>query len=593
MDPLFTDILNVFFLFFFNITDDEAGGGNEKHLPTKTRKSSQSDLYMRLGLLLGSNNVRATANIIDTVDGSGVSHSASSNGPCQQRIQSAGHETSSYGSLLSFDQQTLASTNTSPVSTLTGTSSEAEVVAAALRNPMKNKDKIKFKGKRDCDSASSLASISTSMSMSMSVSVSGLSNASSSPLTSRKNNIIDPTSDFEYGTKNRRSCVRKSTRGNIKSGDVNLRFIAQQQQQQLMLKPLFFEVPLVEVDPLFTGRQWLLQEIDQVIKGSSYGALISGSPGTGKTALILQLVEHSCFGRRSEHNKALHSDDIEEADEDAIVNHQSSSTTISGFEINIKKTNEKIREIAGHVVAYHFCQVDNNSTCLVPDLIHSLAAQLCQAPQLIAYREYLLSEAHLQGSLSPRECTVDPDLALSRGIIEPMQSLRRAGKLGEVNMIILIDAVCEAEYHRPDRGDTIASFLTRHAPNFPSWLKIICTVRTELGECAKQFPYTRISLDKSKTAATNDISSSNITRDLLDYINYRLIKSPAIQTNVTASINNGKESSCGANQTRFSSHLLASAGASFLFVKLTLDLIEKGHLVAKSASYKVKLFIYF
>lgn len=96
-------------------------------------------------------------------------------------------------------------------------------------------------------------------------------------------------------------------------------------------------------------------------------------------------------------------------------------------------------------MAYHFCQADNNSTCLVPDLIHSLAAQLCQAPQLIAYREYLLSEQHLQGSLSQRECTVDPDLALSRGIIEPLLTLRKANRLPEstmVNQLIRISLTC-------------------------------------------------------------------------------------------------------------------------------------------------------
>lgn len=47
-----------------------------------------------------------------------------------------------------------------------------------------------------------------------------------------------------------------------------------------------------------------------------------------------------------------------------------------------------------------FLQADNNTTCLVPDFIHSIAAQLCQAPQLSAYKEYLQSEPHLQVSSS-------------------------------------------------------------------------------------------------------------------------------------------------------------------------------------------------
>ncbi|XP_043790693.1 protein TANC2 isoform X2 [Apis laboriosa] len=565
------------------LSDDE--GGCVKPLSSKTRKSSQSDLHMRLGLLLGTNHTRASSSV-DTTDLPGASNRSSA-GACQSRVPIQGHDSSaaSFSSLTSFETQTLASTNTSPVSTLTGTSSEAEA-AAALRCPIKPKTKVKGKSKsRDCDSAGSLASISTSvsastsMSMSMSVSVSGLSNGSSSPLTPRRHsvNASQPGQSDELGQfKNRRSCARRSARtGNVKGVvDTKLRFI-QHHGTQLTLKPLFFEVPLLEADPLFTGRQWLLQELESVVNGSSPGVLISGCPGTGKTALVLQLVEHSCFGRRRE--QPLPSEINEEAGEKEKI------SCSSALHASIRYTNEKVRELASHVVAYHFCQADNNSTCLVPDLIHSLAAQLCQAPQLISYREYLLSEPHIQGSLSQRECTVDPDLALSRGIIEPLSTLKKTNRLPDTNMVILIDAVCEAEYHRPDRGDTIASFLTRHAPNFPSWLKIVCTVRTQLLECAKQLPYTRVSLDR----ASNDSAGSNVTRDLSDYIGYRLAQSPAIQTNVTASVNGKAESSCSANQTRFASHLLALARGSFLFAKLTLDLIESGHLVAKSASYKV------
>ncbi|XP_043518370.1 protein TANC2 isoform X2 [Frieseomelitta varia] len=565
------------------VTDDE--GGYVKPLSSKTRKSSQSDLHMRLGLLLGSNHTRASSNV-DTTDLPGTSNRSSA-GACQSRVPIQGHDSSaaSFSSLTSFETQTLASTNTSPVSTLTGTSSEAEA-AAASRCPIKPKSKVKGKSKsRDCDSAGSLASISTSvsastsMSMSMSVSVSGLSNGSTSPLTPRRHsvNASQPGQSDELGQfKNRRSCARRSARaGNIKGAvDTKLRFI-QHHATQLTLKPLFFEVPLLEADPLFTGRQWLLQELESVVNGSSPGVLISGSPGTGKTALVLQLVERSCFGRRRE--QSLPSEISEETDE------KEKTGCTPALHASIRYTNEKVRELASHVVAYHFCQADNNSTCLVPDLIHSLAAQLCQAPQLISYREYLLSEPHIQGSLSQRECTVDPDLALSRGIIEPLSTLKKTNRLPDINMVILIDAVCEAEYHRPDRGDTIASFLTRHAPNFPSWLKIVCTVRTHLLECAKQLPYTRVSLDR----APNDNTCNNVTRDLSDYIGYRLAQSPAIQTNVTASVNGKAESSCSANQMRFASHLLALARGSFLFAKLTLDLIESGHLVAKSASYKV------
>jgi len=178
---------------------------------------------MRLGLLLGSGRANVNAE---------PGHTCASRAPVQ------GHDSSaaSFSSLTSFETQTLASTNTSPVSTLTGTSSETEA-AAALRCPVKPKIKAKGKAKsRDCDSAGSLASISTSlsastsMSMSMSVSVSGLSNGSSSPLAPRRHSVNAAGQADELGQfKNRRSCARRSARtGNIKGpGDAkrNVRFL--------------------------------------------------------------------------------------------------------------------------------------------------------------------------------------------------------------------------------------------------------------------------------------------------------------------------------------------------------------------------------
>ncbi|XP_011864856.1 PREDICTED: protein TANC1 isoform X4 [Vollenhovia emeryi] len=322
------------------VTDDE--GGCVKPLSSKTRKSSQSDLYMRLGLLLGSN--RANASMESSVH------------PSRTPIQGHDSSAASFSSLTSFEAQTLASTNTSPVSTLTGTSSEAEAAAAALRCSMKPKVKAKGKTKsRDCDSAGSLASISTSlsastsMSMSMSVSVSGLSNGSSSPLAPRRHsvNAAHAGQPDELGQlKNRRSCARRSARASNVKGplDAKLRFV-QRHTTQLNLKPLFFEVPLLEQDPLFAGRQWLLHELESVINGSSPGILLSGSSGTGKTALVLQLVEHSCFGRRKEQPRSA--EVSEECDETEKQN--------ATLRANIQHTNEKVLPVSlAQIFLLHF-----------------------------------------------------------------------------------------------------------------------------------------------------------------------------------------------------------------------------------------------
>lgn len=91
-----------------------------------------------------------------------------------------------------------------------------------------------------------------------------------------------------------------------------------------------------------------------------------------------------------------------------------------------------------------------------------------------------------------KECIINPALALNRGILEPLSTLRRLGKIPSENCVILVDGLCEAEYHRPDHGDTLGQFLARHASSFPSWLKIVATVRTHMPDVAKQFLYHKI-----------------------------------------------------------------------------------------------------
>ena len=75
---------------------------------------------------------------------------------------------------------------------------------------------------------------------------------------------------------------------------------AQYRPVQWFLKPLFFEVPQREPNPLFIGRRWIYSEIaDHILSETcdNRGVIITGTPGSGKTAIILQLVDQSCFGR--------------------------------------------------------------------------------------------------------------------------------------------------------------------------------------------------------------------------------------------------------------------------------------------------------
>uniref|UniRef100_A0A8C1Q5R8 Tetratricopeptide repeat, ankyrin repeat and coiled-coil containing 2a n=1 Tax=Cyprinus carpio TaxID=7962 RepID=A0A8C1Q5R8_CYPCA len=336
----------------------------------------------------------------------------------------------------------------------------------------------------------------------------------------------------------------------------------------IALKPLLFEVPSLTPDAVFTGREWLFQEVDACLRSSessaNQGVVIVGNVGFGKTAIISRLVALSCHGNRM---RQITSDSPHWCFVSKYLFSKSSSEIAALFLYLLSHV---------QVVAYHYCQADNAYTCLVPEFVHNVAALLCRAPQMQAYRELLLRQPHLQSTLSLRACVQDPFNAFRRGLLEPLDILHRERKIAcEENLIILIDGLNEAEFHKPDYGETIVSFLCKTIERFPPWLKLVVTVRTTLQDITRPLPFHRISLDQLE-------ESDAIDSDLQGYILHRLHSSQEIQNNVAL---NGKLDN--AAFAKLSTHLKSLSRGSYLYLKLTLDLIEKGYLVLKSSSFKV------
>uniref|UniRef100_A0A9J8CDU8 Tetratricopeptide repeat, ankyrin repeat and coiled-coil containing 2a n=1 Tax=Cyprinus carpio carpio TaxID=630221 RepID=A0A9J8CDU8_CYPCA len=362
--------------------------------------------------------------------------------------------------------------------------------------------------------------------------------------------------DLAYLDEQRQAPLRTSLRM-PRQNSASMRF-APYRPPDIALKPLLFEVPSLTPDAVFTGREWLFQEVDACLRSSessaNQGVVIVGNVGFGKTAIISRLVALSCHGNRM---RQITSDSP----------HASPKRDLSPLTALWS---------VGAVVAYHYCQADNAYTCLVPEFVHNVAALLCRAPQMQAYRELLLRQPHLQSTLSLRACVQDPFNAFRRGLLEPLDILHRERKIAcEENLIILIDGLNEAEFHKPDYGETIVSFLCKTIERFPPWLKLVVTVRTTLQDITRPLPFHRISLDQLE-------ESDAIDSDLQGYILHRLHSSQEIQNNVAL---NGKLDN--AAFAKLSTHLKSLSRGSYLYLKLTLDLIEKGYLVLKSSSFKV------
>ncbi|XP_013418941.1 protein TANC2 isoform X2 [Lingula anatina] len=533
---------------------------------------AQNDLMMRLGLLLGNREVETQQSAIQTEDTFTSVSSLASSGAATPDLEKF--------------------SDTSPMSTLTA-SSGSDKYGSNLQmtyNPS-------FKPFSRDPSSESVVSLMSVASTTNSVSPPSTANRPHSITTTQQG----PVEELQLFGK-RKSSIRRSARASFGRGyDGKVRF-APVKPPQIQLTPINFEVPHQEKVPLFVGREWLYKEVEKELYGeaSHRGIVVTGGVGCGKTSIVEQLVDQSCFGEGKcgflenkdlcqvtgasksrqlggSGNSSL-SGSVNNSPSGTLSSNglsSSQSSYLAASTLSLSFTYDALRTIASDVVAFHFCQADNNITCMVPEYVHSTAAYLSQAPQLSAYRDLLIQEPHLQNILSMRECIQDPARSFVKGVLEPLHKLHQDGKITVENCIILIDSLNEAEFHKPDYGDTIASFLTKHINKFPSWLKVICTVRTSLQDLTKMMPLHKISLDKIA-------SNEHINRDLQDYINYRINTTLDVKNNVAL---NGKLEST--TQMKFSSHLSALSRGCFLYCKLTLDLIEQGRIVLKSSNYKI------
>ncbi|XP_038141505.1 protein TANC1-like isoform X3 [Cyprinodon tularosa] len=424
---------------------------------------------------------------------------------------------------------------------------------------------------------------------------------SSSLMMPRPNSVAATSStkleDLSFLDEQRNTPLRTSIRlpwhntGGRPPQDTKGRF-APYKPSDIMLKPLLFEVPSITTDSVFVGRDWLFQQLEDLLKAGEdnekHGVVVVGSVGYGKTAIISRLVALSCHGGRmrqiasnspSASPKTCMGQELPLSQPPQPSPPSSATNTLSnscpGTPETQRRREEAVKRLATKVVAYHYCQADNTYTCLVPEFVHSISALLCRAHQLTAYRELLLREPHLQSMLSLRSCVQDPMAAFRRGVLEPLANLRNEKKISGEDHLILIDGLNEAEFHKPDYGDTIASFITKIIPKFPPWLKLVVTVRVNLMEITSLLPFSKISLD-------DFTDNKEIANDLNCYIQYRINSSKDIMNNMSL---NGKADP--GTITKLSSHLISRSQGSYLYLKLTLDLFEKGHLVIKSASYKV------
>ncbi|XP_062566416.1 protein TANC2-like isoform X2 [Saccostrea cucullata] len=536
--------------------------------PPPSPDVAQNDLMVRLGLLL-SDKGRATN------EPGQMSPMLPRKGPQGHHVtEETFTSVSSLGSNEATPERRISTpdrgiSDTSPLSTLTASSGSERGHYAGIRMGTES-----LFTSRDPSAESMHSFMSTSTGNSM----------SPHTTTQRPHSITTSTpgqiEDLFSKRGNFRRSSARATIGHSSERRINITPI---KPPQIRLRAMPFEIPHNEGKALFVGREWLFKDIEMALNSEPTtdrvrGVVLTGGIGAGKTAIIEQLVDCSVFtdGRSGLVEGSEHKINRDKMVYNGLTNYSPKSTLTHGLSASSSDlTYDCLRSLGSQVVAFHFCQADNNITCLVPEFVHSLAARLTQAPQLSAYHELLLQDPQLQHILSLKECVQNPSSAFIKGILDPLELLKENGKITSDSCLIVIDSLNEAEFHKPDYGDTIASFLCRHVDQFPPWLKLVLTVHSSLVDITKDLCFTTVCIDRDQT---NDL----IGKDLIDYVNHRIETSPSIVNNISL---NGKLDQ--STQVKFCHHLQTLSKGSFLFCKMTLDLIERGHLVLKSSNYRI------
>uniref|UniRef100_A0A8C8DG22 Ankyrin repeat domain containing 50 n=1 Tax=Oryzias sinensis TaxID=183150 RepID=A0A8C8DG22_9TELE len=245
--------------------------------------------------------------------------------------------------------------------------------------------------------------------------------------------------------------------------------------------------------------------------GNTWGVLLVGGAGSGKTALCTELLWPTCAQK-------------------AHCNlHQQS-------------------------LAFHFCRAADSDTLCIGGFIRGLVAQICSSGRFPEYEEKIQDPA-VQGLLEFGECERNPTEAFKRCVLLPLLNM----KPPQQSLFLLVDSIDEdyqlGEVEKRSSSSTprtIAELLVSHHKLLPPWLLLICSARRQNKAITKLFTgFRKINLD--------DLRKAYIVKDVQQYILQRLDQEEALRQHLT------KDTAEMLNQLHIKS------GGCFLYLECVLD----------------------
>jgi hypothetical protein len=185
------------------------------------------------------------------------------------------------------------------------------------------------------------------------------------------------------------------------------------------LSPYDFFAELKTAAGGFVGRDWLLARLDAWLQTDRRCFLIEAEPGSGKTALVAELVR---------------------------------------------------RNPGGRILAYHFCNALKPDTVNARMFVRYLAAMLCGT--VSAYAQRLRHSEELLNALQSN----DPTTMLSQGVLAALRHVPMDGA-----HYLIVDALDEAAAVADGTASemSIPQLLSQALGDFPLWLKLVVTTRRD------------------------------------------------------------------------------------------------------------------
>lgn len=284
----------------------------------------------------------------------------------------------------------------------------------------------------------------------------------------------------------------------------------------------------------FYCREWALEKLQRCleardankgVEGSnrvSPGVLVTGGPGTGKTALCTELVWP-----------------------------QSETCKAAG--------------LASRCLAWHYCQREDAGSVEVWRFVLALVEQLKENPLLGPNYVKVISSASVATVLEPLHCQRAPDETFKRAVLEPLLSLTPPAH----SVFIVVDSVDSGCCGGNGVGEgsisgsagtpssSIAELLLKYIQLFPPWILLVCSARRQNKAVCKMFSgFRKLCLDDLRKPAT--------VRDVQQYILRRLDQDGALRRQLTP-------------ETAEMLNLLhIKSGGCFLFLERVMDGVANG-----------------